>query len=51
MSTFGHQADRNAEQAAAREDKTEAIGVGLAAIAYALLEVAQASRDHTASQE
>ncbi|MEU9788086.1 hypothetical protein AB0H92_45250 [Streptomyces phaeochromogenes] len=53
MSTFGHQADRNAEQAAARwgEDKTEAIGGGLAAIAYALLEVAQAIRDHTASQE
>jgi hypothetical protein len=54
MSTYGHQADRNAELAAERwgEDKqVEALGEGLAAIAYALLEVASAIRDHTASQE
>ncbi|MCZ1001077.1 hypothetical protein O1M63_28395 [Streptomyces mirabilis] len=54
MSTYGHQADRNAELAAGRwgEDKqVEALGEGLAAIAYALLEVASAIRDHTASQE
>jgi hypothetical protein len=34
------------------EDKqVEATGEGLAAIAYALLEVASAIRDHTAAQE
>ncbi|MFF3451222.1 hypothetical protein ACFYXJ_29215 [Streptomyces sp. NPDC002667] len=54
MSTYGYQADRNAELAAARwgEDKqVEALGEGLSAIAFALLEVASAIRDHTASQE
>ncbi|MCX4462400.1 hypothetical protein OOK58_59010 [Streptomyces sp. NBC_01728] len=50
MSTYGYQADRNAEQAAARwgEDKqTEALGEGLAAIAYALLDLAAAVRENT----
>jgi hypothetical protein len=54
MSTYGQQADRCAELATGRwgEDKqAEASGEGLAAIAYALLEVASAIRDHTASQE
>ncbi|MFJ4569749.1 hypothetical protein ACIP4U_40210 [Streptomyces caelestis] len=54
MSTYGHQANRNAELAAARwrEDKqTGAISEGLAAVVYALLEVARAIRDHTESQE
>ncbi|MEU5927108.1 hypothetical protein ABZ817_26515 [Streptomyces antimycoticus] len=53
MSMYGYQANNTAEQAAARwgeEKQTEAIGEGLAAIAYALLDVAQAIRDHTASR-
>lgn len=43
---YGHEANRTAEQAAARWDdkQTEAIGEGLAAIAYALLDVAHAIR-------
>ncbi|MEU3491164.1 hypothetical protein [Streptomyces massasporeus] len=54
ISTYGYQANRAAEQAAARwgEDKqVEAIGEGLAAIAYALLEVAQAIRDDTETRQ
>lgn len=50
MGYNGRQAERTAEQAAARwgEDKlTEAIGEGLGAIAYALLEVATAIRENT----
>ncbi|MFE7935286.1 hypothetical protein ACFU6S_42500 [Streptomyces sp. NPDC057456] len=54
MSTYGHQADSSADGAKSwrgEEEQTAAIGEGLAAIAYALLEVAQAIRDHTESQQ
>ncbi|MET7534716.1 hypothetical protein [Streptomyces goshikiensis] len=50
MSTYGHQAERKADKAAQRtgeEYRTDAIGEGLAAIAYALLEVATAIRENT----
>ncbi|MFF2205525.1 hypothetical protein [Streptomyces sp. NPDC058145] len=42
MSTYEGQAERNADRAAHRqgEEQTDAIGEGLAAVAYALLEVA-----------
>ncbi|WP_190093509.1 hypothetical protein [Streptomyces melanogenes] len=53
-STYGYQANRNAEQAAGRwgEDKvTETLGEGLSAIAFALLDVAQAIREHTEAQK
>ena len=53
-STYGLQADSLAEGAKTwrdPEEQTAAIGEGLAAIAYALLEVAAAIRDRTASQE
>lgn len=49
-STYGTQADSLAEGAKSwrgEEEKTAAIGEGLAAIAYALLDVAAAIRDHT----
>ncbi|MET7843652.1 hypothetical protein ABZT45_34625 [Streptomyces sp. NPDC005356] len=48
-SMYGYEANRTAEQAAARWDdkQTEAIGEGLAAIAYALLDVAHAIRENT----
>jgi hypothetical protein len=54
MSTYGHRADRTAEQASVRqgeEEQTDAIGKGLAAIAYALLDVAAAIREHTEATE
>ncbi|MET7930508.1 hypothetical protein ABZT43_42790 [Streptomyces sp. NPDC005349] len=54
MSKYGARANSNAEQAAARwgEDKqTEAVGEGLAAIAYALLDVAQAIRENTEARQ
>jgi hypothetical protein len=54
MSTYGYQADRNAQRASERqgEDKqTDAIGEGLAAIAYALLDVAAAIRENTESRQ
>ncbi|MFF7130472.1 hypothetical protein [Streptomyces sp. NPDC008240] len=50
ISTYGYQADRKAELAAGRqgEDKqTDAIGEGLAAIAYALLDIAATIRENT----
>ncbi|MFE4256055.1 hypothetical protein ACFRU3_42800 [Streptomyces sp. NPDC056910] len=50
MGKYGARANSNAEQAAARwgEDKqAEAVGKDLAAIAYALLDVAHAIRQHT----
>ncbi|MFE7015778.1 hypothetical protein ACFVAQ_35685 [Streptomyces sp. NPDC057651] len=53
-SMYGCEANRTAEQAAARwgQDKqTGAIGEGLAAIAYALLDVAQAIRENTEARE
>lgn len=54
MSSYGYSADRLADGAAVRqgeEEQTAALGQGPAAVAYALLEVAAAIRDHTASQE
>jgi hypothetical protein len=53
LSAYGHRANRNAELASVRDgegEQTEALGKGLAAIAYALLEVAQAIRDTAESQ-
>jgi hypothetical protein len=50
MSTYGYQAERKADKAAERqgaEAQTDAIGEGLAAVAYALLEVATAIRENT----
>jgi hypothetical protein len=47
---FGHSANRTAEAASAHrseEEQTEAIGKGLAAVAYALLDVAAAIREDT----
>ncbi|WP_306324128.1 MULTISPECIES: hypothetical protein [unclassified Streptomyces] len=52
-SVYGHEASRAAEQASARwgdEKQTEAIGEGMAAIAYALLDVAHAIRENTAAR-
>ncbi|WP_327643773.1 hypothetical protein [Micromonospora zamorensis] len=46
-------AERYAERASGRtspDEQTDAIGEGLAAIAFALLEVAQAIREATAQQ-
>lgn len=54
LSYHGSLASQNAEQAARRwgEDKqTEALGEGLAAIAYALLDVAAAIRENTEARE
>lgn len=54
LSYHGSLANQNAEQASARwgEDKqTEALGEGLAAIAYALLDVANAIRENTEARE
>ena len=53
MSKYGHRANRTAEYAATRdgdENRTEAIGQGLAAIAYALLDVAAAIRENTGAR-
>lgn len=50
LSNWGRWAERNADKAASQrgeENQTDAIGEGLAAVAYALLEVAQAIRDDT----
>ncbi|NEA83035.1 hypothetical protein G3I30_29240 [Actinospica acidiphila] len=49
MSNWERWAERNADSAASRqgEEQTDAIGEGLAAIAYALLEVASAIRENT----
>jgi hypothetical protein len=50
---YEHAAERYAEQASGRTDpdqQTDAIGEGLAAIAFALLEVAQAIREAAAQR-
>lgn len=50
LSTYGRQADSLAEGAKTRrgeEEQTAAVGEGLAAIAYALLDIAAAIREHT----
>lgn len=49
VSTYGYQANRSAEAAGRQgaEKQTDAIGEGLAAVAFALLEVALAIREHT----
>jgi len=49
-STYGHIAEGRADAASGRsgeESRTDALGEGLAAIAYALLDVADAIRAHT----
>lgn len=49
-SVWGDYAESKADMAAMREGKekqTDAIGEGLAAVAYALLDVASAIREHT----
>ncbi|MFE4626954.1 hypothetical protein [Streptomyces mirabilis] len=49
-SNYGRWAERNADKAAAHqgeENQTDAIGEGLAAVAYALLDVAAAIRENT----
>lgn len=49
MPSFGDHAESRADRAADRtgpDELTGAIGEGLSAVAYALLEVAQAIRDH-----
>ncbi|MEV5320330.1 hypothetical protein AB0K92_22210 [Streptomyces sp. NPDC052687] len=53
-STHGHQADILAEGAKSwrgPDEQTAAIGEGLAAIAYALLDVAAAIRENTEARE
>ncbi len=50
-SIYGTYAEGRAEAASGRsggDQQTDALGEGLAAIAYALLDVAAAIRDHTA---
>ncbi|WP_159025188.1 hypothetical protein [Streptomyces sp. MUSC 125] len=54
ISTYGLQADSAAEGAKtwrAEEEQTAAIGEGLAAIAYALLDVAMAIRENTEARQ
>lgn len=52
-SECGHKAEDSAEAAASwdGEQQTRAIGEGLAAVAYALLDVASAIREHTEARE
>ncbi|WP_406011652.1 hypothetical protein OG440_40770 (plasmid) [Streptomyces sp. NBC_00637] len=53
MSDYASYAEQNADIAAMQEGEgkqTDAIGEGLAAIAYALLEIAAAIRDNTAAR-
>ncbi|MFE7214538.1 hypothetical protein ACFU93_32270 [Streptomyces sp. NPDC057611] len=53
-SVWGDYAESRADAAAGREgeDKqTDAIGEGLAAVAYALLDVAAAIREHTEARQ
>ncbi len=52
-SIYGRWAERNADRAAGRqgEEQTDAIGEGLSAVAYALLDVASAIREHTEAQQ
>ncbi|WP_103529714.1 hypothetical protein [Streptomyces sp. SM12] len=56
LSSWGEHAKTNAEFAASRtsqnasEEQTDAIGEGLAAIAYALLDLSTAIREHTEAQ-
>lgn len=50
LSFYGRTAESRADDAAGRqgeESQTDAIGEGLAAVAYALLEVATAIRENT----
>lgn len=53
MSNYERWAERNADKAAGRqgEEQTDAIGEGLAAIAYALLDVAAAIRENTEARK
>jgi len=54
VSNFGRWAERNADQASSHqgeEKQTEAIGEGLAAVAYALLEIAEAIRENTEARQ
>ncbi|MET9567135.1 hypothetical protein [Streptomyces tauricus] len=49
-SNYPRWAERNADQAASRQgedQQSEAVGEGLAAVAYALLDVAAAIRENT----
>nr|WSS73689.1 hypothetical protein OG491_36310 [Streptomyces sp. NBC_01175] len=53
-SVWGDYAESKADAAAGREGEekqTDAIGEGLAAVAYALLDVAAAIREHTTAVE
>ncbi|MEU3084071.1 hypothetical protein ABZ697_27630 [Streptomyces albidoflavus] len=53
-SVWGDYAESRADTAASREGgdmQTEAVGDGLAAVAYALLDVAAAIREHTTAVE
>jgi hypothetical protein len=50
QSVYGSYAESKADMAASRtgdDDRTDAVGEGLAAIAYALLDVAAAIRENT----
>lgn len=54
QSVYGTYAESKADVAAARtgdEDRTDALGEGLAAIAYALLDVAAAIRENTEARQ
>ncbi|WP_159014101.1 MULTISPECIES: hypothetical protein [Streptomyces] len=54
QSVYGSYAEGKADAAASRtgdEDRTDAIGEGLAAIAYALLDVAAAIRENTEARQ
>ncbi|MFE7246086.1 MULTISPECIES: hypothetical protein [unclassified Streptomyces] len=54
MSTYGDYAESRADRAAERtgaEEQTDAIGEGLSAIAYALLDVAAAIRENTEARQ
>lgn len=53
-SIWGDYAERRADAAAGREGEekqTDAIGEGLAAVAYGLLDVAAAIREHTEARQ
>ncbi|MER5916620.1 hypothetical protein ABT124_41155 [Streptomyces sp. NPDC001982] len=53
-SVYGDYAESKADAAAGRtgdEYRTDAVGEGLAAIAYALLDVAAAIREHTEASQ
>lgn len=52
-SVWGHYAESKADAAAGQQGpdaQTDAIGEGLAAVAYALLDVASAIREHAEAQ-